>query len=492
MTMDAGWPSAFADVLHFRPMSTSHKSLSPSERPVVCVQGLGFVGAAMAVAVANARRLDGSPRFDVIGIDLPTAAGKQRIDSLNSGRFPFESGDRALDAAVETAAREGNFFATSDESWYARASTVIVDINCDLKMVDGKLEADIDLLRDAVKVFGARIPAGTLVLVETTVPPGACARVVAPALEECFAGRGLPKDAWFLAHSYERVMPGKDYYASIVNFWRVYAGYTPEAGDACEKFLKEVVNTADFPLTRLRSTTASETAKVLENSYRATTIAFIDEWGRFAEAVGVDLFEVIDAIRMRPTHSNIRQPGFGVGGYCLTKDPLFGKFAAERLFGRADLDFPFSTNAVETNNRMPLESVAKLQAMLGGRLAGKRILLLGVSYRPDVADTRFSPSATFVDEVEKSGGIVTCYDPIVREWPETGKRIEKTLPSAASADAVVFAVPHQSYHSLDLRAWVGSGKPAVLDANNVLTRDQRDNLRSLGCTVESIGRGTGL
>jgi len=467
------------------------KILTRAERPVVCVQGLGFVGAAMAVAVANARRLDGSPRFDVIGIDLPTAAGKQRIDSLNSGHFPFESGDRALDLAVETAAREGNFFATSDASWYARATTVIVDINCDLKMVDGKLEADVDLLREAVKVFGARIPAGTLVLVETTVPPGACARIVAPALEECFAQRGLPKDAWFLAHSYERVMPGKDYYASIVNFWRVYAGHTPQAADACEKFLREVVNTSDFPLTRLGSTTASETAKVLENSYRATTIAFIDEWGRFAEAVGVDLFEVIDAIRMRPTHSNIRQPGFGVGGYCLTKDPLFGKFSAERLFGRADLEFPFSTSAVETNNRMPLESVAKLRDMLGG-LTGTRILLLGVSYRPDVADTRFSPAATFVEEVEKCGATVTCYDPIVREWPETGKTIEKDLPRAALFDAAVFAVPNQSYHGLELQRWLSGGRPAILDANNVLTREQREELRGLGCIVESIGRGTGL
>jgi UDP-N-acetyl-D-glucosamine dehydrogenase len=468
------------------------QSFNGVDRPIVCVQGLGFVGAAMAVAVANARQDDGRPYFDVIGIDLPTPSGRQRIEALNNGTFPFESGDETLERAVEVAAREGNFFATSDPKWYSSASTVIVDINCDVKVVEGEVQADTDTLIEAVRVVGARIPPNTLVLVETTVPPGACARIVAPILEDCLAERGLPKHAFLLAHSYERVMPGKDYYSSIVNFWRVYAGHTPAAADACEAFLRSVVNTTHFPLTRLQSTTASETAKVLENSYRATTIAFIEEWGRFAEAAGVDLFEVIDAIRMRPTHSNIRQPGLGVGGYCLTKDPLFGKFSADKLFGRPDLDFPFSTSAVKTNNLMPVGSVTKLQSMLHGSLAGKNILLVGVSYRPDVADTRFSPSATFLVEAEKLGASVTCYDPIVREWPETGRTIERDIPAAASFDAVVFAVSHHSYGKLDLPAWVGSGSPAILDANNVLTRHQRQTLRGLGCQVETIGRGPGL
>jgi nucleotide sugar dehydrogenase len=468
------------------------KSFNGVDRPIVCVQGLGFVGAAMAVAVANARRDDGKPRFDVVGIDLPTESGRQRIEALNDGIFPFESGDEALERAVKVAASGGNFFATSDPKWYSRAATVIVDINCDLKVVEGEVQADTDTLIDAVKVLGARIAPNTLVLVETTVPPGACARIVAPALEDSFAKRGLPRDAFLLAHSYERVMPGKDYYSSIVNFWRVYAGHTTAAADACEAFLRSVVNTTEFPLTRLQSTTASETAKVLENSYRATTIAFIEEWGRFAEAAGVDLFEVIDAIRMRPTHSNMRQPGLGVGGYCLTKDPLFGKFSAEKLFGRPDLDFPFSTSAVKTNNRMPVGSVTKLQSMLRGSLSGKKILLMGVSYRPDVADTRFSPSATFLEEAEKLGASVTCYDPVVKEWPEMGRTIERELPQAGSFDAVVFAVAHHSYANLDLRNWVGSESPAILDANNVLTRPQREKLRELGCQVETIGRGPGL
>lgn len=461
-------------------------------RPLVCVQGLGFVGAAMATAVANAKDADGELCFDVVGIDLSTKEGLARIDSLNKGVFPFESGDRALDLALETAHTQGNFAATTDDGWYSHASTVIVDVHCDVKYVDGKAQADIDTLITAVRAFGRVIQPGTLVIVETTVPPGSCARVVAPTLEDCFLSRALPKDSFFLAHSYERIMPGRDYYRSIVNFWRVYSGHTPRAADLCEMFLSKVINTREYPLTRLRGTTDSETAKVLENAYRAATIAFIDEWGRFAEAVGVDLFEVIDAIRLRPTHSNIRQPGLGVGGYCLTKDPLFGRFAADTLFGRNDLEFPFSTAAVETNNRMPLWSVERLQRMLGGDLKEKRVLLLGVTYRPDVADTRYSPSATFVLEAERREALVTCYDPMVTKWPEMGRLVQTRLPDAEAFDAVVFAVPSHAYDGLDLKKWLGASRPAVLDANNVLTKTQRETLRSLGCQVESIGRGPGL
>ena len=144
-------------------------------------------------------------------------------------------------------------------------------------------------------------------------------------------------------------MPGKDYFNSIINYWRVYSGINDESADRCRDFLETVISTNEYPLTRLKKTTASEISKVLENSYRATTIAFMEEWGRFAEAVDVDLFEVVDAIRMRPTHSNMRQPGFGVGGYCLTKDPYFAMLASRELFNRNDLEFPFSTMAVRLN-----------------------------------------------------------------------------------------------------------------------------------------------
>ena len=334
------------------------------------------------------------------------------------------------------------------------------------------------------------MPPGSLIMVETTVPPGTCERVVVPELADALAARGLPPDALLVSHSYERVMPGEAYFDSIVNFWRSYAGHTPEAADACEAFLSRVVNVEEYPLTRLHSTTACETAKVLENSYRATTIALMEEWGRFAEAVGVDLFEVISTIRRRPTHSNMRQPGFGVGGYCLTKDPLLGAVAARQLFGLEGVDFPFSTLAVETNRRMPLVSLRMLDALLGGQLTGKNILLLGVSYRQDVADTRYSPSEVFVRGALERGASVVCHDPLVTAWPELQLAVAKELPSVEQVDAVVFAVPHREYATLDVRRWLNGASPLILDANDVLSKAQHRALHDLGCAVSSIGRGT--
>jgi nucleotide sugar dehydrogenase len=280
-------------------------------------------------------------------------------------------------------------------------------------------------------------------------------------------------------------MPGPDYLDSIVNFWRVYAGRTPAAADACERFLGQVVNTAEYPMSRLASTTASEIGKVLENSYRATNIAFIEEWGRFAEAVGVDLFEVIDAIRVRPTHSNMRQPGFGVGGYCLPKDPLFPKLGAHGLFGLEELEFSFSESAVRVNRAMPLVTVKKLSELLG-KLEGRRILLLGVSYREGVGDTRFSPSGAFVDAVVEQGGEVVAYDPIALDGSAGAAR---ELPDPAGFDAVVFAVGHAELAGMDVPAWLGESRPLILDASRVLSADSLRRLAGLGCRVWAIGRG---
>jgi nucleotide sugar dehydrogenase len=292
-----------------------------------------------------------------------------------------------------------------------------------------------------------------------------------------------------LAHSYERVMPGSEYFDSIVNFWRVFSGHTPEAADACERFLAQVVNAEKYPLTRLRSTTASEMGKVLENSYRATTIAFMEEWGRFAEELNVDLIEVVNAIRKRPTHSNIRQPGFGVGGYCLTKDPLFAAVAARELFRLPPaVSFPFCREAVAANQAMPIRCLNRLEALLG-TLRSKRLVLLGVSYRQDVADTRYSPSEDFVREAERRGGSVVCHDPLVTHWAELERKLSPELPRVNGADAVVFAVPHREYQSLDLLAWLGSERPLIFDGNAVLTKSQRNALTGARFRVFSIGRG---
>ena len=459
-----------------------------SALPVVAVQGLGFVGAAMAIAVASARGADGAPVFDVVGVDLDDEAGRNRIAALNEGRFPFETKDDDLEVALAEAHRVGNLTATTDESAYGRAATIVIDVPLDIDWRSETPQLKLGGFEAAIRTVGRNVAPGALVLLETTVPPGTTERVAAPLLADELTKRGIAAESVLVAHSYERVMPGADYLSSIINYWRVFAGMTEESAKAAETFLSAVINTAEYPLTRLSSPTASETAKVMENTFRATTIALIEEWARFAETAGIDLFEVVDAIRMRPTHANMRTPGFGVGGYCLTKDPLFAKIASDVLFDEP-MEFPFSTAAVRTNDDAPAVAVQRLAKLLGGDLSGKRVLLAGVSYRQDVGDTRYSPSETFVRAAESAGATVLASDPLVSHWEELDVAVSVELPSPQGFDAVVFAVPHAEYRDLDFVEWLGDARPSVLDGFNVLSATQRRTLESLGCPLASIGRG---
>jgi UDP-N-acetyl-D-glucosamine dehydrogenase len=456
----------------------------------VVVQGLGFVGAAMAVAVANAIDAKGKPFFNVIGIDLPTSYGKERIKKINEGIFPFKTVDNKIITGTKNAVNQGNLTATTDENVLSKADVVLVSINLDLLYKNEKTPSvNFDMFRDAMHTLGKNIKENVLIIVETTVPPGTCEKLVKPIIQEHLKQRGLNPDSVYIAHSYERVMPGTNYLDSIINFWRVYAGTTVKAADYCENFLSKIINTNDYPLTRLKSTTASETSKVLENSYRAVNIAFIEEWGRFAEDVGFDLFEVINAIRIRPTHSNIRQPGFGVGGYCLTKDPLFAKIAAKEIFGLSGHNFLYSSQAIELNRVMPLVTLEKLKNYFNGSIKGKKILLMGISYREDVGDTRFSPAETFYVHACKEGGQVTPHDPLVEYWEETKIHISKDLPNPKPFDAVVFSVSHNDYRKIDFRQWLKSNQNCLIfDANNVLTEIQRNTIKEMGNNILSIGR----
>lgn len=455
---------------------------------LVCVQGLGFVGGAMAAAVARVKTASGDPVFQVVGVDLPTDEGRARVSSIAAGKFPFATSDEDLVVAVRQAHEAGNLTATTDQAIYEKADIVVVDVHLDIDTANEK--TDFSAFRRAIKELGTRLRPGALILVETTVPPGTCAKVVAPELNEALRQRGLPKNAILLAHSYERVMPGPKYLDSIVNYWRVYSGYTPEAAEACRAFLTHVVDTERFPLTELTSTTASEMAKVMENTYRAVTISLMQEWGSLAEQIGVDMFEVVDAVRKRPTHSNMRQPGFGVGGYCLTKDPLFGLVSARQLFKLPEIDFPVSRLAVHVNKRMPLHALEMLEQAFDGNLEGRSILLLGVAYRSEVDDTRYSPSATFLNEALERGINVTCHDPYVISWPETRYPVTSKLPSAEGFDAVVLAVDHAFYRDMNILSWLGSARPIVLDANNVLTKDRWLALARSGHHLLGVGRGT--
>jgi len=465
---------------------------SPSaQKPVVCIQGLGFVGIAMALAVASARDARGEPQFHVLGVELPGERGNAIAAGVNSGVLPIESSDPKMAAALKEARKIGNFFASTDAEAYRLATVAVVDIHLDVAQEEGQ-EPSVNFsgMRAAIRTLAERLPDNALILIETTVPPGTCEKVAKPEIEATLKKCGRSPDSLLLAHSYERVMPGDQYFDSIVNFWRVYAGTTDRAAEACEKFLEKVINVKQFPLTRLASTTASETAKVLENSYRAVNIAFMEEWGRFAEAVKIDMFEIVNAIRVRPTHSNIRQPGFGVGGYCLTKDPLLGLISAKTLFEQK-LEFPFCERAIAANKEMPLVSLKIVGERLGS-LKGKRLLLLGISYRQDVSDTRYSPSEVFANEALRLGAVVHAHDSFVKSWPEVKAEVHAEIPPAAGYDAVVLAVPHAQYKTFDFASWLRGTTALLFDANHVLETSALKSLAKESIAVGSIGRGNFL
>ena len=287
-------------------------------------------------------------------------------------------------------------------------------------------------------------------------------------------------------------MPGKKYYDSIINFWRVYSGINEESELACEKFLSKVINIKKYPLTKLSSTIASETSKLLENTYRAVNIAFIAEWTRYAEKVGIDLFEVIQAIQRRPTHKNIRYPGIGIGGYCLTKDPAFTPAASKELL-KQNLDFPFSKLAMLESSKMPLHAVCRMRELLGGDFYKKNILICGVSYRENIGDTRYSPAELIFKEIKREGANIDCHDPLVSYWDEIKIRIINVLPNADIYDGIIFTVPHQQYKSLNLTSWLSTNrKVVVLDGFMVWNKNKRDKFRSDGIKLECIGVGNGL
>jgi nucleotide sugar dehydrogenase len=408
----------------------------------VVVQGLGFVGAIMSIVVANS-----SEKYEVVGVDLPSNQGL--IDKLNLGILPIESSDPKVAEYFKQVIKKGNFRATSDTYAYKDADVVIVDINLDVQKcirdenLGNDYSVNLDGFKKAMRTIAENCREDVLVLVETTVPPGTCQKIVKPIFEEVFEKRGISKK-YKIGHSYERVMPGPGYIDSIQNFYRVYSGIDEQSAVAVEVFLKTIISTDEYPLTRLGDTTATEMAKVLENSFRAMNIAFIQEWTEFAECAGVNLFEVIDAIRMRPTHKNIMRPGLGVGGYCLTKDPLLASWASQAFFGGKKL--PQSEKAVKINDAMPLHSYRMIENHFFGELQDKRVLILGVSYLQDIGDTRFTPVAVVYKRLLAKKAEITLHDPYVSKWEEfsIGTESDEAI-LGKEYDAVIMGTPHSIY-----------------------------------------------
>ena len=307
-------------------------------KEVVVVMGVGFVGAVMAAIIADTvDKKTGKPSKFVIGCQRPSPRSYWKIPMLNRGESPVKAEDPEVDPMIARCVKEKKTLtATFNSDCLALADCVVVDVQCDYTKHDlGNMrtgEAEMTALEATMRTIGEKVQPHCLTLIETTVAPGTTEFVAWPIMKKAFAARGIASEP-LLAHSFERVMPGREYVSSIRDFWRVCSGCNAEARGRVEKFLREVLNTEKFPLTVMDRPIESETTKIVENSYRATILAFLNEWSLFAERNGVDLIKVIKAIKMRPTHSNMIFPGPGIGGYCLPKDGGLGYWAYKHILG---------------------------------------------------------------------------------------------------------------------------------------------------------------
>ena len=466
-------------------------------RQIVVVQGLGFVGAAVSAVIAGARDSAGAPSHFVIGVDLPTPGTYWKVATLSAGDCPVASPDPGLPALIrQGVVHTGNLRATSSAGAYSLADVIVVDVPFDV-MPRTATSADtiaigLDGFMAAIRTVGREMRADALVLIETTVPPGATEQLVLPALREERAARGITVPVR-LAHSYERVMPGPDYVDSIRRFWRTFAGVDAASAAHARAFLGSYIDTDRFPLWELPITTASELAKLLENSYRAVNIALVHEWTLLAEQAGVNLFGVIDSIRVRKgTHDNIRLPGFGVGGYCLTKDSLLAQWAVPGLIP-GDVRLDLTLRALGVNYHMPLHTLDLARELAGGSLRGRRVAVCGVSYLPEVGDTRNSPSEVLVDGLLGEGADVVVHDPCVTTWPERPAiPVEGDFARAlAGADIVMLVVGHRQYLNLEpARLERMTGRPgALVDAYNLISDETASSLRARGWRLAGVGKG---
>jgi len=492
-------------------------------REIVVVMGVGFVGAVMAAIVADTVDENGKPSKFVIGMQRPSIRSYWKIPLLNKGVSPVKAEDPEVDPMIERCVKDKKtLMATYTYDVLKLADVVVVDVQCDYLKEDlGDVrtgQTDMAALEQSIGVIAEHIPAEALVLIETTVAPGTTEQVAFPIMKDIFKKRGIKSDP-LLAHSYERVMPGRNYVASIRDFWRVCSGINDKARDKVVKFLNEVLNTDEYPLTVMDRPIESETAKIVENSYRATILAFLDEWSLYAERNGVDLIKVIKAIKVRPTHSNMIFPGPGIGGYCLPKDGGLGVWAYKHILGYNDDIFKITPLAIDINDTRGLH-VAELTRdalrNMGEQIAAAEVLVLGAAYREDVGDTRYSGSEIIVRKLTEMGAEIRVHDPYVQHWwefelqdsyPSPGHskarffrnqeklkelRIEQNLQKALKdVKAVILAVRHEAYLNLDPKELVEQiGHPAaIIDCFGILDDDKIREYFELGCEVKGLGRG---
>jgi UDP-N-acetyl-D-glucosamine dehydrogenase len=398
-----------------------------SASDTVVVIGQGYVGLPLARAMAAAG-------LTVIGLDSSDRA----VDALNAGRSHI---DDVPDADVAGMLAAG-YRATTDASVIAEAGTVII---CVPTPLGERREPDLGAVESAARSISAHVQAGTLVVLESTTYPGTTEDIVQPILE--LSGLAVD-DGFHLAFSPERIDPGNERFG-LENTPKVVGGVTPASTEAAATFYGRFVQT----VVKTRGAREAETAKLLENTYRHINIALVNEMARFCAELDIDIWDVIDAAATKPFGFQAFYPGPGVGGHCIPIDPNYLSFEVKRRLG---YPFRFVELAEEINNSMPSYVVDRLQAALNERgitLKDTKVLLLGVTYKPNISDQRESPARPIGEILLERGAHVTYHDPRVEQWivgDQFVPRADDLDAAIAEADAVVLLQAHDEYDVDDL------------------------------------------
>ncbi|WP_344013392.1 nucleotide sugar dehydrogenase [Streptomyces thermospinosisporus] len=401
--------------------------MSRSSTTDLVVVGLGYVGLPLARSAAAAG-------LKVVGLDR----SRQVVDGLNSGRSHV---DDITDAEVATMLEQG-FCASDRPEVIAEAAAVVICVPTPLTEYGSP---DLGAVHVAVEDIAAHFTPGTLVVLESTTYPGTTDEVVRPRLEA--GGLKAGRD-FHLAFSPERIDPGNASFG-LENTPKVVGGVTADCTKAAralyERFVARVVEA--------KGTREAEMAKLLENTYRHVNIALVNEMSMFCREIGVDLWDAIRCASTKPFGFAPFYPGPGVGGHCIPIDPNYLSYKVRSL----GIPFRFVELAQEINQRMPVHVVNRAADLLndeGKAVRGSRVLLIGVTYKPDISDQRESPALAVAENLIARGAALVYFDPHVEDWTVGGEQIERVgdyLAAAEAADLTVLLQPHREI-DLDLLA----------------------------------------
>jgi UDP-N-acetyl-D-glucosamine dehydrogenase len=416
----------------------------------VVILGLGYVGLPLAQQATRAG-------MRVLGFDV----NPDVVASLGAGRSHV---DDLTDADVAEMLA-GGFRTTTDERLIATADTAVVCVPTPLAEGDGP---DLRAVVGATEAIGRNLRTGMLVVLESTTYPGTTDEVVRPLLEKL---SGLTAGMDFqLAFSPERIDPGNERFGPR-NTPKVVGGYTPACADRVEAFYGRFVDT----VVRTRGTREAETAKLLENTYRHVNIALVNEMARFCHELGIDLWDVIHAAATKPFGFQAFYPGPGVGGHCIPIDP---NYLSHNVRSKLGYPFRFVELAQEINATMPDYVARRAQNLLnadGQAVHGATILLLGVTYKANIADQRESPATPLARQLGQLGATVVYHDPHVTSWTVGGVGVPRTddLEGAAAAADLVILVQHHREYDADHLAGIAK---RFFDTRGVTTTNQAHRL----------------